>query len=284
MTDQQFAALIGNITTSLAYQGKMTNEQGKKLDALISALSKVQETKMPTSLVLQNQQVKGDKGEPGYTPVKGKDYFTKDEIETIKKQVFKMIEIPKPIPGTPGKTPVKGKDYFTPQEIGKFIQDIRSTIEVPKAEQVDYKRVQAFVEEQVIQKAKEIEKLIPDASEVIKTAVQQALDAITPDEIKRQLESLKGDYRLDAKAIKNLPSNTIKHIYSGGGASTGGASLTELTTSSTVNGTNTTFAFTTKPKYVVSDGAWYIENNGWTWDGANVIMSVPPLAVIWAYQ
>lgn len=39
---------------------------------------------------------KGDKGEPGYTPVKGKDYFTDTEINSFKSEV----------------TPTKGKDYF----------------------------------------------------------------------------------------------------------------------------------------------------------------------------
>ena len=39
---------------------------------------------------------KGEKGDDGYTPIKGKDYYTPEEIKEIKKEV----------------TPIKGKDYF----------------------------------------------------------------------------------------------------------------------------------------------------------------------------
>ena len=45
------------------------------------------------------------KGEDGYTPKKGKDYFTKEEIEAFKQAV----------------TPEKYKDYFTAKEVGEMV-------------------------------------------------------------------------------------------------------------------------------------------------------------------
>ena len=42
---------------------------------------------------------KGDTGDDGYTPVKGKDYYTKEEIVKTKEEIKKLA------------TPVKGIDY-----------------------------------------------------------------------------------------------------------------------------------------------------------------------------
>jgi len=48
------------------------------------------------------------RGPKGYTPVKGKDYFTDEEIDEFKSTV----------------TPVPGIDYFTDEEIEQFLKDI----------------------------------------------------------------------------------------------------------------------------------------------------------------
>ena len=40
------------------------------------------------------QMLKGDKGEPGSIPIKGKDYFTKDEINQIIAEVHSKIKVP----------------------------------------------------------------------------------------------------------------------------------------------------------------------------------------------
>lgn len=48
----------------------------------------------------------GEPGNPGYTPVKGKDYFDgKDGYTPVKGKDY--------FDGEPGKTPVKGEDYWT---------------------------------------------------------------------------------------------------------------------------------------------------------------------------
>jgi hypothetical protein len=55
------------------------------------------------------EKLKGDKGEtgePGYTPIKGKDYFTSQEVDTIVSRA----------------KPVKGVDYFTNDEAHTLIQ------------------------------------------------------------------------------------------------------------------------------------------------------------------
>lgn len=65
----------------------------------------------------------------------------------------------------------------------------------------------------------------------------------------------------------------------------GGSSLTLLPATGTINGVNADFTFTTKPTYIVSDGAWYRENIGWTWNSGTLTatMSVPPQTDIWGF-
>lgn len=48
--------------------------------------------------------IKGIKGDQGDKPIKGEDYFTKDEVKQFKKEI----------------TPEKGRDYFTNKEIKQF--------------------------------------------------------------------------------------------------------------------------------------------------------------------
>lgn len=62
-----------------------------------------------------------------------------------------------------------------------------------------------------------------------------------------------------------------------------GTGFTLLPATGTVNGTNTTFTFTQKPTYIVSDGTWYVEGAGWSWSGLTATMTVPPQTGIWGF-
>lgn len=61
--------------------------------------------------------------------------------------------------------------------------------------------------------------------------------------------------------------------------SSGGGSTVETPTG-IVNGVNTQFKPTSEPKYVVADGTTYFENNGYTWDGTNINMTIAPSSFI----
>lgn len=65
----------------------------------------------------------------------------------------------------------------------------------------------------------------------------------------------------------------------------GSPSLGFLSATGSVNSLNAAFTFTQKPSYVVSDGAWYRVNNGWTWNAGTLTatMSIPPQSDIWAF-
>jgi len=73
--------------------------------------------------------LKGDKGDDGYSPVKGKDYFTKEEISSIVSKIQKSIVIPKP--GKDGVTPIAGVDYPDEPAIRKMVEECVAMVPTP---------------------------------------------------------------------------------------------------------------------------------------------------------
>lgn len=74
------------------------------------------------------------------------------------------------------------------------------------------------------------------------------------------------------KMINGITQKMITDIQNGLGK------LIQLAANGSVNGVNKAFVFTQEPSYIVSDGAWYIVNNGWTWDAGTLTatMTIPP--------
>lgn len=131
------------------------------------------------------EKIKGKDGEDGYTPVKGKDYYTPEEIKEIKKEV----------------TPIKGKDYFDGKDgkdgrNGKDGKDgARGLRGLSGRDGKDGRNGKD---------GKDGKDGSPD----------------TPYEIRDKLSSLKGNERLDAKAIKNLAKEMGSVTFTGMGGGT----------------------------------------------------------------
>lgn len=130
----------------------------------------------------------------GYVPIKGMDYFTEDEIDSIKKDV----------------TPKRGKDYLTKSEL----EEVKKEIAPKKG--IDY-----LVEEEIAKIKKEItpRKGIDyvdgkDGRSIRGKKGDPGKDGSpdTPEEIKGKLESLKGEKRLSASAIKGLDETLEKKL------------------------------------------------------------------------
>lgn len=170
------------------------NEHAEKIAEVLNKLN-----------VEKLEKIQGDKGDNGYSPVKGKDYFTKEEIEKIIKIVQGQIKVPTneeiikgvlgkikiPIPEngvTPvkgqdyfdGETPVKGKDYFTEEEREEFVEKISTSLL----------------------------KLVPKVDLV--------------EETRKKLEDLYAKDGFDAKFIKNIDLYLPKIVQSQGGQNKGG--------------------------------------------------------------
>lgn len=115
---------------------------------------------------IETIKIKGYKGDDGYTPVKGKDYFDGKDGKD----------------GKDGYTPVKGKDYFD----GKDGKNGKS----PDPETVASK----------LKSDKEFTKKVKGKDG--KDGKDGSPD--TPYQVRDKLSTLKGNERLDAKHIKNI--------------------------------------------------------------------------------
>ncbi len=114
------------------------------------------------------------KGQDGYTPVKGKDYFTNEEIRQIIHQV----------------TPVKGQDYFTDREIANFR---KSVTPIKNIDYFDGKDGQDGKDADISEVVSEVFKLIP-------TSVKDS-----PNELAAKLNTL--EEAISYKVLKDIPKS-----------------------------------------------------------------------------
>lgn len=83
--------------------------------------------------------MKGDNGEDGYTPIKGVDYFTDDELKSIIDYLQSTIKDgeqgpsgPQGISGKDGRTPIRLIDYWTKEDQTKIVSDVLKQIKPAK--------------------------------------------------------------------------------------------------------------------------------------------------------
>lgn len=149
----------------------------------------------------------------GYSPVKGKDYFTSEEIASFVKEITDNIRIP-----DDGKTPVKGEDYFTEEEIKGVIMRVITSL--PKQEKLD------------------TVKLTND----ILAKVLATQHECTPKEIADKLNTLEG--AIDAKTIKGLVTigdveKSVKQQYNKNDMRWHGGGLSVVSHDATLTGSGT---------------------------------------------
>ena len=181
----------------------------------------------------------------GYSPRKGIDYWTQSEITSIANHLFLLLK--------QDLTLVAGEDYPTKEQMRNHVEECMEGM--PKYNE---DHLIKLLMPQVLAKFPKIELKGED--------IVQKINAL-PVQLNLQI---------DARHIKNLPREHRQKL----GAS-GGGGVTELTATGTVDGNNTAFTFTHKPKYIISDGGKYKENYGWTWSVLTATLSIPPVYNIW---
>lgn len=212
---------------------RIETELEAKLEAKLMA--KISDTFNPALL---QESLRYMRGEDGYTPKKGSDYFTEEEKEELITYIQSQIRIPEDgedadeqrivdsvlknitLPELPvfeapqdGYTPQAGIDYPTEDQIKALISTEISYLFSIKPKDKGVTR-------------DEINKMIGK--------IQQKIDwKAQAQEIARALETLKGKEKLDYNALKNLPEipRGAKHtLHRGGGSSTGNAGTLQETT------------------------------------------------------
>lgn len=193
---------------------------------------------------------KGDKGDKGNMGLIGPQGDKGDWVEGPQGETGPQG--PQGETGTPGKNGKNGKDgtQITPQQIVEKLTTLKN----------------AWIDVRAIKGLDEFLKSIPQSKGFVPNA----------------LASL---YDVDVKNISDQQAliwdGTKKKFVPGSASS--GTGFTKLNATGAVDGANTTFTFTSKPTYIVSDGAWYVENSGWTYSGSTATMSVPPQTGIFGF-
>jgi len=178
------------------------------------------------------------RGRDGITPIKGKDYFTPNEISQVIEFIRKSLTLPKVLKGQDGRhgkdgkdapLPVAGVDYPTEDQLrGIIYTEIGSIFAL---------------------KPKDDGKISRDEVNRLIGKLQQKIDwKANAAEIARALESLRGKEQLDYSALKNTPpsdSERRRVIHRGGGESVQYYDLSALT-----NGVTKTFTIPANKRVV----------------------------------
>ena len=175
------------------------------------------------------RDTKGDVGEPGYTPIRGTDYFTENDITVMVNTVFSRIPISKD--GVDGYTPVEGVDYPSKREIREYVLEYITTAlsRIPKAEsgKTPIKGVDYFTERDIQEILKRFHIDIP---EVTGEVIVQKVNTL----------EIKPEKQIDASHIKNLPK-FIERVNARRTLHRGGAEVRVYDLSASTDGTTKTF-------------------------------------------
>ena len=158
------------------------------------------------------------------------------------------------IKGEPGES-IKGDKG----EPGKTVKQIVKEIRVE----------QPIVTEKIIKETTKTEKIDEDK------IIEDLLEKLKKEQI-LDLTHIKGAQTFIKDGIKYR----VEELMHGGSKSSGGTGYTVETPSGTIDGTNVTFTVTAVPVYIISDGATYFANNGYTISGLTLTLTSAPLGFL----
>lgn len=209
--------LLGQINPDLA----SVLEQQDTNDLLRSL---IEEIKADRSLTLDGLALKGDPGKDAPVPVKGVDYFTKEEIQKIINQLKTLL-------------PLAGIDYMSPTDVE---DTIKSEIgKIPQPYIPDESDITSIVNERIQDEMSNL--VLPDLApieEKIKNLPSES------DLLESIVKKLKKDKSIEFKDIKNAPLNMNDLRWHGGG-------ITSVVHDTTLTGAGTTAS----PLSVASSGS-----------------------------
>lgn len=178
----------------------------------------------------------GDPGRPGHTPVVGKDFFTKKDIDMMVDAVLDAVPEPKKgdkgDPGEVGSTPMAGVDFPTHKEIEVMVG----------------KRFAEFFGAKEEMSVKEMSKFVESAMR----------EMFSPATVARGLEKLKGEKKLSYTALKdrpNIPGTPIgtkkTNKQRGGGGGSGGSSVAAYDLSDELDGSTKSFTVPSNTNFLM---------------------------------
>lgn len=219
-----------------------------------------------------------------------------DKIDANHEDVCMKIEEVKKMEVPAGHTPTK-------EELTEIIQPL-----IPKVKngedyiltEADKKEIASKITPTVVEKIVEKTEVIKEVPIVTENVVEVAKHK-TPEQLRDDFESLKGDERLKIEAIKDLtekldelwkeirkPKSLGGSVISGGVTrkivedliSQAGGGYTVETPTGDVDSSNTTFTVTAEPVYIISDGITYFDGAGYTYAALTITLDSPPTQYI----
>ena len=213
---------------------------------------------------LQSGELKGEKGDS----IKGDSYIL---TELDKKEIAKKIDVP-----VVEKVIEVIKEQPIVTEITKIINEIKEVAIFETPEQIVDKvnTSSTKVKKEVIEGIEQMEENINTIkTRPISIGGRQGMQLYT-----------NGTKRGLVQTINLIAGTGITLTYTRSYGRNDvlidatGSSLTALPATGAINSVNTAFVFTEKPTYIISDGAFYRENSGWTWNAGllTATMTIPP--------
>lgn len=201
---------LNDKTEAGIYQQTQTHEAIKELlPALEGILLNTEPQEVPETFSLNIK---------GYTPKKGKDYFTKDEIKQFKEDITpekgKDYYTEKEIKSIKKEiTPIKGKDYFTESDIKVIRDSLKQEVTPIKGKDYFDGKDYSLTEQDKKDIALNIEVPIIEKQilTVEKPIIKEVAKYETTDEIIKKLNTT--NKQIDFKTIKNFPDFHIGAGY-----------------------------------------------------------------------
>ena len=240
----------------------------KRVDKKVDTVEKELAEKIDETLAIV-EEVKKQEGPAGYTPQKGVDYedgkdyvLTSDDKREIAKAVVvpiveKVIEKIEVIKEQPIVTNTEVIKEVAVAESGEVIVGKINALPLEDDAKIDASHIKNLPKPAILGGSggiKGVQLYINGAKKGLVSSIN--LISGTNINLTYSASSGRNDILIDGTG--------------------GGGGFTKLTATGTVNGTNTAFTFTQEPLYIISDGAWYQKNKGWTWSDPTATMSVPP--------
>ena len=214
---------------------------------------------------------KGEKGDAGYTPQKGKDYFTDTEVNSLIAYILKQA------------TPKKGVHYNDGEKGDAYVLTSKDKKEI--AQSIDVPIV-----EKIIEKIEVVKEVMPKSIDVsiVKNAVSKKDLETDRKEILSGMAKVDGRIKLIDQRWHGGGLSQVYHdtTLSGTGSSSnpltvigggGSGSRMEIPTG-IVNDSNVSFAFTNLPVILVINGLTYRQSGGmynWTVSGKTITLNNP---------
>lgn len=232
----------------------------------------------------------------------------RDEIGLIRTTLAPSLkDVLDQIKGRDGETPTDERLVSLIKPLIPVVKDGKDYVLTDKDRRAIANAIKVPVVEKVVERT-EVVRELPTVTEVTKEVVREVAVSDTAAQVRDKLESLEGEDRIDAKAVKNLPQATKEVIRMMGGgnvevfdgnAKVGSSQRIKFTGATVTNaadgaisvaigaitasaseapdGSRTSFTFSRRPAAIVVDqGRTMREGAGWSWSGSQATLDVAP--------